>query len=95
MGYMPALVAIRFNPPCKAKDLALHAAGKPAKVAIVLIMRKLLITANSLLRDTANGRSKPLEQDGYSKQLLPYQCSTWINVTPGLTFPYRLPLDSH
>jgi transposase len=29
----------------------LRAAGKPAKVAIVAIMRKLLIIANALLRD--------------------------------------------
>jgi transposase len=49
--YMPALVAIRFNPPLKAKYLALRAAGKPAKVAIVAIMRKLVIIANALLRD--------------------------------------------
>ena len=49
--YMPALVAIRFNPPLKAKYLALRQAGKPAKVAIVAIMRKLVIIANALLRD--------------------------------------------
>jgi transposase len=49
--YMPALVAIRFNPPLKAKYLGLRAAGKPAKVAIVAIMRKIVITANALLRD--------------------------------------------
>ena len=49
--YMPALVAIRFNPPLRATYLALRQAGKPAKVAIVAIMRKLLIIANALLRD--------------------------------------------
>ena len=49
--YMPALVAIRFNPQLKAKYLALRQAGKPAKVAIVAIMRKIIITANALLRD--------------------------------------------
>ena len=49
--YMPALVAIRFNPPLKTKYLALRAAGKPAKVAIVAIMRKLVVIANALLRD--------------------------------------------
>jgi transposase len=49
--YMPALVAIRFNPPLKAKYLALRQAGKPAKVAIVAIMRKLIVLANALLRD--------------------------------------------
>jgi transposase len=49
--YMPALVAIRFNPALRAKYLALREAGKPAKVAIVAIMRKLVILANALLRD--------------------------------------------
>jgi len=49
--YMPALVAARFNPDLKAKYQALIQAGKPAKLAITAIMRKLLILANSLLRD--------------------------------------------
>ena len=49
--YMPTLVAIRFNPPMKAKYDALRAAGKVAKVAITAVMRKLVITANALLRD--------------------------------------------
>ena len=49
--YMPALVACRFNPDLKAKYTRLIADGKPPKVAIVAIMRKLLILANALLRD--------------------------------------------
>jgi len=49
--YMPALVACRFNPDLKAKYIQLIAAGKPPKVAIVAIMRKLLILANALIRD--------------------------------------------
>ncbi|TFI56958.1 IS110 family transposase, partial [Sphingomonas parva] len=49
--YMPALVALRFNPPLKAKYQALTKAGKPAKIAITAIMRKLIILANALLRD--------------------------------------------
>lgn len=49
--YMPALVAIRFNPPLKEKYEALRQAGKPAKIAIVAIMRRLVIIANALLRD--------------------------------------------
>ncbi len=48
--YMPALVAIRFNADMKAKYEALVAAGKPPKVAITAIMRKLAILANVLLR---------------------------------------------
>jgi transposase len=49
--YMPALVAIRFNPSLSAKYRALIQAGKAPKLAITAIMRKLLILANALLRD--------------------------------------------
>lgn len=49
--YMPALVAIRFNPPLKDKYDGLRQAGKPAKVAITAIMRKLIVLANALIRD--------------------------------------------
>jgi transposase len=48
--YMPALVATRFNPDLKAKYQQLIAAGKPAKVAIAAIMRKLIVLANALLK---------------------------------------------
>ena len=48
--YMPALVATRFNADMKTKYQALVAAGKPAKVAITAVMRKLIILANTLLR---------------------------------------------
>ncbi|MEL6449589.1 MAG: transposase, partial [Pseudomonadota bacterium] len=41
--FMPALVAARFNPDLKAVYLRLSAAGKPAKVAITAVMRKLLL----------------------------------------------------
>ena len=49
--YMPALVAVRFNPDMKAKYTAMCAAGKPKKVALTAIMRKLLELANALIRD--------------------------------------------
>lgn len=49
--YMPALVAIRFNPDLKQKYDRLKANGKAAKVAITAIMRKLIVLANALLRD--------------------------------------------
>ena len=49
--YMPALVAMRFNPDLKAKYDQFKAAGKPAKVAITALMRKLVVLANALLRD--------------------------------------------
>src|ERR1700677_220035 len=48
--YMPALVAARFNPDMKAKYALLIKAGKPAKVALTAIMRKLVVLANVLLK---------------------------------------------
>jgi transposase len=49
--YMPALVATRFNTDLKAKYEQLVRAGKPAKVALTAVMRKLVVMANALLRD--------------------------------------------
>jgi transposase len=49
--YMPALTAARFNPDLKAVYDRLRAAGKPPKLALTAVMRKLLILANALLRD--------------------------------------------
>jgi len=48
--YMPAVVAMRCNPDLKAKYEQLRAAGKPAKVAIVAVMRKLIEMANALVK---------------------------------------------
>lgn len=49
--YMAAVVAMRYNRGIKAFYDRLRAAGKPFKVAITAAMRKLLILANSLLRE--------------------------------------------
>lgn len=57
--YMPALVAMRFNPDLKAKYATLREAGKPAKVAIVALMRKLLETANALVKANRLWTPKP------------------------------------
>ena len=43
-------VATRFNPDLKAKYRQLVEAGKPAKVALIAIMRKLIVLANALLK---------------------------------------------
>jgi transposase len=47
---MPALVAARFNPDLKARYLQLVQAGKPAKVTMSAIIRKLSVLANALLK---------------------------------------------
>jgi transposase len=49
--YMPALVAIRHNLHHAETYRTLVNAGKPAKLAIAAIMRKLVILANALIRD--------------------------------------------
>lgn len=52
--YMAAESARRFNPPLKAFFLRLRQAGKPHKVAIVAVIRKLLVILNAMLRDRAS-----------------------------------------
>ena len=47
---MPALVAARYNPDLQAKYQQLVKAGKPPKIAITAVMRKLVVTANALLK---------------------------------------------
>ena len=48
--YMATLVATRFNPVIKAYYQRLRTAGKPAKVALVAAMRKLLTILNAMLK---------------------------------------------
>lgn len=48
--YMPALVAARFIPELNAKYRQLIETGQPAKIAITTVMRKLIVTANALLK---------------------------------------------
>ncbi|MCC2096161.1 MAG: transposase [Hyphomicrobiales bacterium] len=57
--YMPALVAMRFNPDMKAKYDQFIAAGKAPKQAITAIMRKLIVLANALLKKNAPWQPKP------------------------------------
>ena len=56
---MPALVAARFNPDLKAKYDKLRAVGKPPKLAITAIMRKLVILANALIKAQRTWAPKP------------------------------------
>jgi transposase len=48
--YMPALVAARYNPDLRQKYQAMISDGKPAKVALTALMRKLIELANALVR---------------------------------------------
>lgn len=49
--YMASLAARQWNPALKAFADRLEAAGKPAKVVLIAVARKLLVIANAILRD--------------------------------------------
>jgi transposase len=51
--YMAALVAARYNPVLRPFYQRLRAAGKPGKVALVALMRKLAELANLLLKSSS------------------------------------------
>jgi transposase len=55
--FNPARVAMRWDPDMKAFSARLHARGKPGKVIMVAVMRKLLVRLNAAVRDA-------LEQKG-------------------------------
>jgi transposase len=48
--YMAAVSAIRCNPTFKAFYRRLVEAGKPRKIAIVAVARKLIVLANSIVK---------------------------------------------
>jgi transposase len=49
--YMAAVAASRCNPPLKALYTRLRSAGKPAKLALIAVARKLVTIANAIMRD--------------------------------------------
>ena len=52
--YMPALVAARYNPDLRQKYQTMIQAGKPPKVALTALMRKLIELANTLIQQDRN-----------------------------------------
>ncbi|MBY0400064.1 IS110 family transposase [Myxococcota bacterium] len=55
--YLAALIASRFNPTLKPVYDRLRAAGKPGKVALVAVARKLLTILNAIVRDGTEWRA--------------------------------------
>ena len=49
--YMAALVATRYNPRLKTFYQYLLIKGKPKKVALVAVMRKLLVMLNTMIKN--------------------------------------------
>lgn len=58
--YMAALVSTRYNPTMKAFYERLVSKGKPKKVALVAVMRKLLVTLNVMVREQKRWREPSL-----------------------------------
>lgn len=52
--YMASVTAVRSNTRFARLYERLRAAGKPAKLALIAVARKLLVTANAILRDQTN-----------------------------------------
>jgi transposase len=58
--FNPARTAMRFDPEIKAFAQRLRARGKPGKVIMVAVMRKMLVCLNAAVRDVlANGVRQP------------------------------------
>ncbi len=55
--YLAGFIASRYDPRLRAFRSRLEAAGKPTKVAIVAVARKLLTILNAMFRDHKNYRS--------------------------------------
>lgn len=58
--YMAALVGSRSNPALRAAKERLLQRGKPPKLALVALMRKMLITLNAMLRSATPWRHLPV-----------------------------------
>ena len=59
--YMAGLVATRHHPQLKASYKAMREQGKPGKVAIIAVARKLLVTANALVKNNTPYTRSPLD----------------------------------
>lgn len=55
--YMATVSAVAYNPTISAFYASLRARGKPAKLAIVACMRKLLVIMNARLRDALDAQT--------------------------------------
>ncbi len=70
--YMPTLVAVQHNPDLKRKYEALVAKGKPPKVALTAVMRKLLVLANTLVQQDRIWTEHPPRE--YTSPIFPTPC---------------------
>ena len=57
--FMPTLCAIQYNRTVQAKFEDLVRTGKPRKVAVTAVMRKLVVLANALIKDGRKWAQEP------------------------------------
>lgn len=69
--FMAAIAAIRVNPKLKGLYARLVAHGKPAKVAIVACMRKLLCILNTMMHTKTHWTADPIGRPTASNDLVP------------------------
>lgn len=99
--FMAATAAIRFNRDMKRVYDRLFGKGKPHKVALVAVIRKLTVLANSFCMTTANGRTllpygsrnddqtcgQPTEEPGDDLPINPRQTPIWGGSSTWMLLP--------
>jgi transposase len=63
--YMAAMAARRFNPALRVFHARLRAAGKPGKVALTAVARKLLVIADAIVSSGRPWQPSPGGEDGH------------------------------
>ena len=56
--YMPTLACIRFNPPLRSFYQRLVRKGKPSKVALIAVMRKLILILSVMIKTNSSWKEK-------------------------------------
>ena len=59
--YMPALSMVRCNPKIREMYKRLKEKGKPSHLAITAIMRKVVITLNTMIKNNTKWVDKAIE----------------------------------
>jgi transposase len=59
--YLAALSAVRFNPDMKAFRQRLKSVGKPSKLILIAVARKLVILANTLIHQDRTWQPNPVK----------------------------------
>jgi transposase len=73
---LPAIVAMRANPPLRAFAERLRARGRPANVVIVAVMRKLLLLAWTLMRTGQSFAAPQHPRDPLERSCAPVSTAT-------------------